>query len=56
MPAKAGTYQKPNGSLRRHNRSSPTPQPIEVGKEYEVDITETRRQGDGTIVDPLLIK
>gem|GEM_PF-6127414 len=39
-----------------HNRGSPTPQPIEVGKEYEVDITEIRRQGDGTIVDPYLIK
>ena len=39
MPAKVGTYQKPNGS--------PAPQPIEVGKEYEVDIAEISRQGDG---------
>jgi predicted RNA-binding protein with TRAM domain len=26
---------------------SPGPKPVEVGKEYEVDITEISRQGDG---------
>jgi predicted RNA-binding protein with TRAM domain len=26
---------------------SPAPKPVEVGKEYEVDITEISRQGDG---------
>lgn len=29
------------------NRGSPTTKPIEVGKEYEVDITEISRKGDG---------
>lgn len=29
------------------NRGSPAPKPVEVGKEYEVDITEISRQGDG---------
>ena len=32
---------------RSFNRGSPAPKPVEVGKEYEVDITETSRQGDG---------
>ena len=35
------------GSSRSFNRGSPAPKPVEVGKEYEVDITETSRQGDG---------
>ena len=26
---------------------SPSPKPVEVGKEYDVDITEISRQGDG---------
>ena len=29
------------------NRGSPSPKPVEVGKEYEVEITEISRQGDG---------
>jgi hypothetical protein len=32
---------------RDFNRGSPSPKPVEVGKEYEVDITEISRQGDG---------
>lgn len=32
---------------RTFNRASPAAKPIEIGKEYEVDITETSRQGDG---------
>jgi predicted RNA-binding protein with TRAM domain len=32
---------------RGFNRGSHTPKPVEVGKEYEVDITEISRQGDG---------
>ena len=32
---------------RGFNRGSPAPKPVEVGKEYEVDITEISRQGDG---------
>jgi predicted RNA-binding protein with TRAM domain len=32
---------------RGFNRGSPAPKPVEVGKEYDVDITEISRQGDG---------
>ena len=32
---------------RGFNRGSPALKPVEVGKEYEVDITEISRQGDG---------
>jgi predicted RNA-binding protein with TRAM domain len=36
------------GSSRGFNRGSPSPKPVEAGKEYEVvDITEISRQGDG---------
>jgi predicted RNA-binding protein with TRAM domain len=35
------------GSDRSFNRGSPAPKPVEVGKEYEVDITEISRKGDG---------
>src|ERR671922_245150 len=35
------------GASRGFNRGSPTPKPVEAGKEYEVDITEISRQGDG---------
>jgi predicted RNA-binding protein with TRAM domain len=36
------------GSNRRgFNGRSPAPKPVEVGKQYEVDITEISRQGDG---------
>ena len=35
------------GGDRGFNRGSPAPKPVEVGKEYEVDITEISRQGDG---------
>src|SRR5919204_6994742 len=36
------------GSSRNFNRGSPAPKPVEVGKEYEVDVTEISRKGDGT--------
>ena len=32
---------------RSHNRNSRSTKPVEVGKEYEVDVTELSRQGDG---------
>ena len=36
------------GSDRKgFNRGSPAPKPVEVGKEYEVDVTEISRKGDG---------
>jgi predicted RNA-binding protein with TRAM domain len=35
------------GSDRNFNRGSPAPKPVEVGKEYEVDVTEISRKGDG---------
>jgi predicted RNA-binding protein with TRAM domain len=35
------------GASRGFNRGSPTPKPVEADKEYEVDITEISRQGDG---------
>ena len=35
------------GSSRSFNRGSPSPKPVEVGKEYEVDVTEISRKGDG---------
>jgi predicted RNA-binding protein with TRAM domain len=34
------------GAGRGFNRGS-SPKPVEVGKEYDVDITEISRQGDG---------
>ena len=33
------------GAGRGFNRGSPSPKPVEVGKEYEVEITEISRQG-----------
>ena len=35
------------GGNRGFDRGSPAPKPVEVGKEYEVDITEISRQGNG---------
>jgi predicted RNA-binding protein with TRAM domain len=35
------------GGGSRDYRGSLKPKPVEVGKEYEVDITEISRQGDG---------
>ena len=35
------------GASRSFNRGSPSPKPVEAGKEYDVDITEISRQGDG---------
>ena len=35
------------GGNRGFNRGSPSAKPVEVGKEYELDITEISRQGDG---------
>ena len=41
-------YGHGRGSAGRgFNRGSPSPKPVEVGKEYDVDITEISRQGDG---------
>ena len=34
-------------SYKRFNRRPATPKPVEVGKQYEVEITEISRQGDG---------
>ena len=31
---------------RGFNRGSPTSKPVEIGKQYEVEITEISRQGD----------
>ena len=36
-----------SGGSRDYNRRSLKPKPVEAGKEYEVDITEISRQGDG---------
>src|SRR5213078_4628264 len=35
------------GGNRSFNRGSPDTKPVEAGKEYEVDVTEISRQGDG---------
>lgn len=35
------------GVNRSFNRGSPTAKPVEVGKEYEVDVTEISRKGYG---------
>ena len=35
------------GGSRDFNRGSTGPKPVEVGKEYEVDLTEISRKGDG---------
>jgi predicted RNA-binding protein with TRAM domain len=35
------------GGRRSFNRGSPAPKPVEVGKEYEVEVTDISRKGDG---------
>ena len=35
------------GGNKGFNRGSPAAKPVEVGKEYDVDITEISSQGDG---------
>jgi len=35
------------GGRGSFNRGSLTPKPVEVGKEYEVDVTDISRKGDG---------
>jgi predicted RNA-binding protein with TRAM domain len=35
------------GGRRSFNRGSPAPKPVEVGKVYEVEVTEISRKGDG---------
>lgn len=35
------------GGGKGFNRGSPAPKPVEVGKEYEVDVTEISGKGDG---------
>ena len=34
------------------NKGSPIQKPVEVGKQYEVDITEISRKGDGIAKGP----
>lgn len=41
------SYGGGGGRSRGFNKSSPQVKPVEAGKEYEVDITEISRQGDG---------
>lgn len=36
-----------DGGNRSFNRGSTASKPVEEGKEYEVDVTEISRQGDG---------
>jgi predicted RNA-binding protein with TRAM domain len=35
------------GGRRSFDRGSPAPKPVEVGKQYEVEVTEISRKGDG---------
>jgi predicted RNA-binding protein with TRAM domain len=43
-----GGYRGGGGGRRFNNRQfDDTPKPVETGKEYDVSITETSRQGDG---------
>jgi predicted RNA-binding protein with TRAM domain len=35
------------GGGRDFNRGSSGPKPVEVGKEYDIEVTEISRQGDG---------
>ena len=45
-----GGYRGGGGGGRRFNNDrqfDDTPKPVETGKEYDVSITETSRQGDG---------
>lgn len=35
------------GGNRSFNRGSPATRPVEVGKEYELEVTEISRKGDG---------
>ena len=35
------------GGNRSFDRGSPATKPVEVGKEYEVEVTEISRKGDG---------
>lgn len=35
------------GGSRDFNRGPTGPKPVEVGKEYDVEVTEVSRQGDG---------
>ena len=39
------------GGGSRRFRGPPGPKPVEVGKEYEVEITEVSREGDGVAKD-----
>jgi predicted RNA-binding protein with TRAM domain len=42
-----GRGRRYGGGGRSFDRGPPGPKPVEVGKEYEVDVTEISRQGDG---------
>lgn len=42
-----GGFGQRRGGFRGGRRPSFTPKPVETGKEYEVDITETSRRGEG---------
>jgi predicted RNA-binding protein with TRAM domain len=41
------SYGGGRSGYRSFNRGPHTPKPVEVGKQYEVEITEISRQGDG---------
>lgn len=47
MSFRGGRSYGGGGGSRSYNRGAPTTKPVEVGKEYEVDVTEISRQGDG---------
>jgi predicted RNA-binding protein with TRAM domain len=42
-----GRGRRYGGGGRSFDRGSPGSKPVEVGKEYELDVTEISRKGDG---------
>jgi predicted RNA-binding protein with TRAM domain len=42
-----GRGRRYGGGGRSFDRGSPGPKPVEVGKVYELDVTEISRKGDG---------
>jgi predicted RNA-binding protein with TRAM domain len=47
MEERGGFGQRRGGFRGRSERGGFTPKPVEVGKEYEVDIQEVSRRGEG---------
>ncbi len=41
------SYGRSHGGGGGRGRGPPGPKPVEVGKEYEVNVTEISKQGDG---------